>query len=738
MSDSRISGFYRLSVGERIAELERRGWLSSTDADALKNGRVILPVTAGDKIIENVIATFGLPLAVVPNFRVNDRDYLVPLVVEEPSIVAALSASALLARSAGGFDSACDESLLAGQVHLTGISDVDAAIDAINNAKQALLAAANDVHPRLVRRGGGVRDIESRNLLLEDGRNSLVVHLLVDTGNAMGANLVNTICEAIAPQLAELCNGNIAMRILSNLADRSLVTAKVNYGLKDLGEDEDAAKRARDAIVLANDIACADPYRAATHNKGIMNGIDPLAVATGNDWRAIEAGAHAYAAVGGAYSPLTCWSVSDTGDLAGEIRIPLKVGIVGGTREANATAALGLRICGVESARELAELMAAVGLAQNFAAIRALSTSGIQQGHMRLHARSVAAGAGVPDKLFDDVVAELVASGEIKDWKAREILIGKRALEITPNGVTAAGKLILLGEHAVVYGAHALAMPIKNAVTASAKVSDSPTISIPAWGVDKSIEAGSDIGDAVLQIARELGVADRAFNLSVATTLPRAMGLGSSAALAVAITRALGKAFDIDLDNDRVNSIAFECEKLAHGTPSGVDNTVATFATPFLYRRNEPPEITTIELLEAPPVVVACSNSPGSTLEQVAGVRARRDAATEQYDALFEQIDALTIAGADALAAADYERLGGLMNICHGLLNAIQVSTPELEHMVSIARAAGALGAKLTGAGGGGSIVALCPGREAVVSSALEAAGFMTIAAQGNEDQGVE
>ena len=737
MSDSRISGFYRLSVGERINELERRGWLSANDADALKNGRVILPVKAGDKMIENVIATFGLPLAVAPNFRVNDRDYLVPLVVEEPSIVAGLSASAQLARWTGGFDAACDESLLAGQVHLTGISDIDAAIDAISNAKQALLIAANDVHPRLAGRGGGVRDIETRKLAIDGGRYVLVVHLLVDTGNAMGANLVNTICEAIAPRLAELCNGNVAMRILSNLADRSVAIAKVRYRLEDLGDDEDAAKRARDAIVLANDIACADPYRAATHNKGIMNGIDPLAIATGNDWRAIEAGAHAYAAADGNYSPLTRWSVSDGGDLRGEIRLPLKVGIVGGTLEANAAAALGLKICGVESARELAELMAAVGLAQNFAAIRALATSGIQHGHMRLHARSVAATAGVPDELFDDVVEELVASGQVKGWKAREILVGKRAFQCASNRVTAAGKLILFGEHAVVYGAHALALPIKNAVSASAEVSDSSTISIPAWDIDQSIEAGSDIGDAVLLIAHKLGVTDSAFNLSVATTLPRAMGLGSSAAFAVAITRALGAAFDVDLDDDRVNDIALECEKLAHGTPSGVDNTIATFAEPLLYRRDESPELAIIELREVPPIVIACSNSPGSTLEQVAGVRARYDAATEQYDALFAQMSALAIAGADALAAADYEQLGRMMNVCHGLLNAIEVSTPELERMVSIARTAGAIGAKLTGAGGGGSIVALCPGREADVISALEAAGFKTIELKGNKGQGV-
>ncbi|MCP4300401.1 MAG: hydroxymethylglutaryl-CoA reductase, degradative, partial [Gammaproteobacteria bacterium] len=462
MNESRLSGLYKLSVAERIAALEQQGWLSPINAARLRDGRQVLSSIAADKIIENVVGVFGLPFAIAPNFQVNDRDYMVPLVVEEPSIVAAVSGAARLARNSGGFHASCDESLLAGQVHITGLANPDDAVRALQAQKQALLDYANDVHPRLRARGGGVRDMEIRLLELPDGAPLIGVHLLVDTVDAMGANLVNTICEAVAPEIATLCQGQVSLRILSNLADRSVVTARVRYASDDLGVNGLDGSIVRDAIVMANDIALADPYRAATHNKGVMNGVDALAIATGNDWRAIEAGAHCFAAASGQYLPLTRWTADTDGDLRGEISIPLKIGTVGGTLDANAAAALGLAITGAQSAKELALLMAAVGLAQNFAALRALASSGIQQGHMKLHARSIAAAVGTPDEYFDDVVNKLVDSGEIKSWKAEEILkqIGvSDASRQTPNA-NAAGKVILFGEHAAVYGRHALALPI--------------------------------------------------------------------------------------------------------------------------------------------------------------------------------------------------------------------------------------------------------------------------------------
>lgn len=729
MSDSRISGLHKLTAAERIDELVRLGWLSAADAELLQSGRHVLAPAVADKIIENVVAVFGLPLAIAPNFVVNGRDCIVPMVVEEPSIVAGATAAALLARGTGGFEARCEESLLAGQLHVTGVADANVALSALKRSRQELVALANAVHPRLGRRGGGVRDIEFRRIELARSRPVIVVHVLVDTCDAMGANLVNTICEAIAARVAELCAGDVVMRILSNLTDRSLVTATVRYKLDDLAQPGFDAATVRDGIIVASDIAGADPYRAATHNKGIMNGIDAVAIATGNDWRAIEAGAHAFAAASGRYLPLATWSADADGDLNGELRLPLKVGTVGGTLAANPAAAMGIRICGVATARELAELMAAVGLAQNFAALRALATNGIQNAHMKLHARSVAAAAGVPAELHERVVSELVRSGDIKTWKAREILAEAQVGPGSATTGTAAGKVILLGEHAVVYGKHALAIPINEAVTATVSPGAADlTVTIPEWDVHEAVASDtSGVGAAVRLILRELGIGAGDYAINVHTILPRAMGLGSSAAIAVAITRAFDAALDLGLDDARVNAVAFACEELAHGTPSGVDNTIATYAAPMLFRNADSLQAEQLTLTQPAPIVIGCSTRPGLTKQLVAAVRERRNRNPERYDALFDEIDTLSVAGAKALQAADFEELGALMNICHGLLNAIGVSTPELETMVSIARAAGAAGAKLTGAGGGGSIVALCPGDVAGVAAALQAGGFTTL-----------
>ena len=706
MSDSRIGGLYRLSVPERIDELQRRGWLSAADAELLRQGCSTLMPANADKMVENVLGVFGLPFAVAPNFIVNGREYIVPMVVEEPSVVAATSSAAMMARSTGGFTTSCDESLLIGQIHIHGVDDSGRAVEQLTKARDELLELCNIVHPRLTKRGGGVRDIEHHVLRLPNGDAALAVHLLVDTQDAMGANLVNAICEAVAPRVSELCGGSVALRILSNLADRSIVTARVSYQLED---------NIRDGIVLASDIASVDPYRAATHNKGIMNGIDAVAIATGNDWRAVEAGAHAYAVRDGQYGPLSTWSVGDGGELVGVINIPLKVGTVGGNLDANAGAAFGLGISGVANATELAGLMAAVGLAQNFAALRALATSGIQEGHMKLHARSVASSAGVPDELFDEVVADLVGSGDIKVWKARQLVEHRQRADVadTPDGV-AAGKVILLGEHAVVYGKHALALPIQNAVSATLR--DEPTdLAIP------------ELKATIALIKKELGVEDSPYSVHISSRLPLAMGLGASAAYAVAIVRAFNSKHDLGLDDIAINEVAFECEKLAHGTPSGVDNTIATYGVPLLFSNDESLNVQRLPDAETPPLVIACSHQSGRTREQVANVRERYSHNRSQYDAIFTLVDELSLAGANAMRDSNYEELGRLMNICHGLLTAIEVSTPELESMVTLARAAGAVGAKMTGGGGGGSIVALCPGRTTEVRDALKSAGYFVL-----------
>jgi hydroxymethylglutaryl-CoA reductase len=732
-SDSQISGLYRLTVTERIEELRRCGWLSVENAKSLEQGRHVISVAGADKIIENVVGVFGLPLAIAPNFLVNGRDHMVPMVVEEPSIVAGASNIAKLARACGGFTAEYPESLLAGQVYIAGIDDPDSAVAVLEGSKAELLELANAVLPRLKQRGGGVREIQIRRTRLDASATVIAMHVFVDTCDAMGANMVNQICEAIAPRISSLCGGDVALRILSNLADRSMVKVRASFRLEDLATEQMDAVTVRDGVILASDIAAADPYRAATHNKGIMNGIDALAIATGNDWRAIEAGAHAYAAVTGRYAALSTWSSDDEGNLVGEMRIPLKVGIVGGTVAANPAAAAGIEIAGLASARELAELMAAVGLAQNLAALKALVSSGIQHGHMRLHARSVVAAADVPNDLFDAVVQELITDGDISISRARELLAGKQKQAPQPVDLNghAAGKVILLGEHAAVYGKFAVAVPIAAAVRAGIERTRSgTTISIPDWGVLQDVNVQPDatgLSAIIAQILKHLSIDDSGYAIHVQSRIPPAMGLGASASIAVAIIRAFSVALRLGLGDDDVNSIAFECEKLAHGTPSGVDNTVATLGKPILFRNADSLQVQVLELHNPLPLVIAHSHESGATREQVAGVRARYDRNPARYGELFAQIDAISQEGARALEANDDAALGLLMNVCHGLLNAIGVSTPELESMVSVARDAGAVGAKLTGSGGGGSIVALCPGSVEVVTSALHAAGYRTL-----------
>ncbi len=738
--DSRIPGFYRKSITERIDALVEVGGLDSESARLLKSGLPLLPSDRADRMIENVVGTFGLPFAVVGNFIVDGRDCLVPMVVEEPSIVAGLSGAAKLARHAGGFVSRCDEYLLAGQIQLVEVDDPESARASVLALRDELMQLADESQERLVARGGGARDLTCRLVDLPDGSRSVVVHIYLDTCDAMGANMVNTVCELLAPVLEEKIGGRAVLRILSNLADRAVVTSTVRYPLEVLRAQGFTAEAVRDGIVLAASLAEVDPYRATTHNKGIMNGIDAVAIATGNDWRAIEGAAHAYAARDGGYRSLTRWKVGHGDELVGEISLPLKVGIVGGSLRANPGAELGLEIAGPESALELAKTMAAVGLAQNFAALRALVTHGIQRGHMRLHARSVASTAGVPPHLFDKVVAGLIDSGEIKTWKATELMDEMRqtpsredrsiATGEVGEGVAAA-KVILLGEHAAVYDKHVLALPLEGAVSATiSRKGEDLDFEFVELGRRKDIDLkasagpGAGISSALELIMQELSIEQRGFHVQVESRVPAAMGLGSSAAFAVAIVRAFDALLDLRLPIDRVNEIAFACEKLAHGTPSGIDNTLATYAKPVLYRKSATPTTQTLSLTETPPIVVASSGKPGITREQVAAVKSRAEQAPDYFGRIFAEIDSISLAGADALQSADYAKLGGLMNLCHGYLNALGVSTPELETMVGVARDAGALGAKLTGAGGGGSIVALCPDRRDAVADALLMQGY--------------
>jgi hydroxymethylglutaryl-CoA reductase len=739
-----------MSVSERIDVLLERQWLDSETAVRLKSGKGLISAEAADRMIENVIGVFGLPLAVAPNFRINGRDYVVPMVVEEPSIVAAVSGAARLSRAGGGFTVDFGESLLIGQILLCGVPDAEAVIAILENAKDELVLLANSSQPNLVLRGGGARDIEVFKFRLTQDPDAkpaddivVVVHLLVDTRDAMGANTVNSMCEGIASRIEDLTSGTVVLRILSNLADRSIVTARVTMLLSELGRHERSAESVRDAIVLATRFANTDPYRAATHNKGIMNGIDAVAIATGNDWRSIEAAAHAYAARDGIYRSLTTWTADSNGNLAGELVLPVKVGIVGGSLETNPAVVVGLRIAGVSSAGELAGMMAAVGLAQNFAALRALVTEGIQKGHMNLHARSVAASARTPPRHFESIVKSLIESGDIKVRKARELLAAlarpPEADRVTGVHGRAAGKVILLGEHAAVYGRHVLALPLASAVSASVQECEAETrIEFRDVEDDRalSMRPPAGLSELVRLVVRQLGMEGRRFDIRVQSNLPRASGLGSSAAVAVAVIRAFDNVFTLGLSNDAINRFAFDCEKLAHGDPSGIDNTVATYGKAVLYCKALAPPAKPLPLSEFPPLVIAASGMRAGTKQQVEAVHRRHARMVGRYDAIFDEIDAISMEGAAALVRQDYRELGMLMNLCHGLLNAIEVSTPELERMVDIARRNGAAGAKLTGAGGGGSIVALCPGEKNRVEQALRSAGYRIILFEGSAPKG--
>ena len=747
MSDDelRIPEFYKLSVDERVRAVNERGALSNSDFRALATGRHTLDLSAADRMIENVVGVMGLPLGLGMNLLVNQRQYIVPMVVEEPSVVAALGSANKLIRQTGGFKAKASDPILIGQIQIVDVNDIDKAKQALLGHKREIISLANSFHPNMVARGGCARDIELHvHPLPSRGRQMLVVHLLVDTRDAMGANLVNGMCEGVAPLIESLSGGTVFLRILSNLTDRSIVRASCRIPVEALAGRGYSGEEARDGIVVAADFAEVDPYLAATHNKGVMNGIDPVAIATGNDWRAIEAGAHAYAARGGRYTSLTKWSVDEDGNLCGEIELPVKVGIVGALSESNPTVALNLRLLVVESATELSEVMASVGLAQNFAAIRALATEGIQRGHMTLHARSVVTAAGASEEIFHEVLDRLVQSGTIKIWKAQEIireLSSEHDEPATPPvretkdqamGV-GYGKVVILGEHSVVYGRHAIAAPVPMVIRAMVEDCDKGIhLIIPRWGIEYELASTPQDRRSFERPAGvmldELGLGGRSMRIEVFPDVPRSMGLGGSAAMAVAIVRALDKHFTLGLSDEEVNRLAFESEKVAHGNPSGLDNTLACYAKPLIYRPGDPPLVEPLNIHEPIPAVIGMTGYEGLTAKTVGRVREAWKQDQALYERIFDQIDALVLRGVQAIQDGDVKLLGELMNICHGMLNALQVSTPELEQLVDIARENGALGAKLTGGGGGGSIIAVCEDNQQQIVDAIRAAGYQAMA----------
>jgi len=412
---SRVSGFFKLTIAERVEYIRKACGLTPEEAELL-NRAGNLTVETADRMIENVIGVMPCPLGIAMNFMIDGQDRLIPMAIEEPSVVAAASNAAKIMRGGGGIITSATDPIMIGQIQVLGIKEPEASKRAILDHSKEILTMANDQDPFLTKVGGGAKGVEVNILDSPTGR-MVIVHLLVDVRDAMGANAVNTMCEAVAPFIEKITGGRVCLRIISNLADRRLARAGVTIAREDLGGDEDV-----NAIVEAWSFAAADPYRAATHNKGIMNGVIAVALATGQDHRALEAGAHAYAARTGRYLPLSTWQRNQKGDLVGTLEMPMAVGLVGGATKVHPVAQLSVKISGVKTATELGRIIAAVGLAQNFAALRALTKEGIQLGHMRLHARNLASAAGAQGELADKVAEAMVREKKIRFDRAKELV----------------------------------------------------------------------------------------------------------------------------------------------------------------------------------------------------------------------------------------------------------------------------------------------------------------------------
>jgi hydroxymethylglutaryl-CoA reductase len=412
---SAISGFYKLTPTERLAKVKEFADLTDEECLVLANTGA-LPMNVADRMIENVVGAFPLPLGIAVNFQINGKDFLVPMAIEEPSVVAAASYAAKLVRDSGGFHTSSTSPVMIGQIQAVGIEDPYAARQRIFGAKEEILKKANDQDPVLNSFGGGAKDVDAKVIQTTQGA-MLITELHVDCRDAMGANAVNTMAEALAPMIETLTGGRVYLRIITNLAVKRLARAWCTVFKEAVGGEEVV-----DGIVNASAFAAADPYRGATHNKGAMNGIIAVAVATGNDHRAIEAGGHAYAARNGIYTTLSQWEKNSNGDLVGSIELPMAVGLIGGAVKTHPTAKIAMKILGVTSANEFGEVLVAVGLAQNLAALRALSNEGIQRSHMSLHARNIAVQAGATAVMIDRVAEQMVKERKVRVDRAKEIL----------------------------------------------------------------------------------------------------------------------------------------------------------------------------------------------------------------------------------------------------------------------------------------------------------------------------
>lgn len=412
---SKISGFYKLSPEDRLKVVSEFSGLTEEEVSII-SATGALSLDAAGRMVENVIGVMEVPMGVAVNFLINNRDYLIPMAIEEPSVIAAASNAAKMARDGGGFTTSSTGPIMIGQIQAVGIADPNGARMNILEKKDEIIRRANEVDPVLVKFGGGAKDLEVRVIDTQSGK-MVITHLIVDCRDAMGANAVNTMAETVAPYIEELTGGHVRLRIISNFADKRIVRAKALFIKKAIGGEEVV-----DGIIAAYHFAEGDPYRAATHNKGIMNGVTAAVLATGNDTRAIEAGAHVYASRSGTYCPLSAYEKNANGDLVGTIEMPMAVGLVGGATKTNPIARAAVKILGVNTATELGEVFAALGLAQNFAAMKALATEGIQRGHMSLHSRNIAIQAGASGEMVDKIAEIMIRERKVRADRAKELL----------------------------------------------------------------------------------------------------------------------------------------------------------------------------------------------------------------------------------------------------------------------------------------------------------------------------
>ena len=719
---SRIPHFYRLSVEQRLAFLQRTFNLSNEQIAQLRNGSA-LRVEHAVNMVENAIGVLGVPLGLGLNFLVDGREYLVPMAIEEASIIAAASKAALLIRAGGGFTTDVNGPVMIGQIQVLGLADVEGAAAMLVREKRAVLDQANLPNQRMVARGGGAFDLETHNA--EGGAGvgrQLIVHLLIDVREAMGANAVNYACEAAGPIIERITGGQVNLRIVSNLADRRLARASFKLPIERLPDREMPSREAAERMVAAGRMAWADPYRAATHNKGIFNGICAAALALGQDWRAIEAGGHAFAARDGQYRGLTTYAIE--GDsLVGRIELPLQVGWVGGAAKSHPGVQILRQISGVENARNLASLLAAVGLAQNFAACLALSTVGIQKGHMALHARSVALSVGVPATEVEVVAQEMIRRGEVKVAVAEEILRNLKRVRQQPRPTdglpiesTAPGKIVLFGEHATVYNHPGITAALDASLTVRlTRDPDGPRMLYPRFS-QPFVVPESDLdfrlfSQAVDKALTMYGLQHEPLAIEIESELAPGMGLGSSAAFSVALCIALRQYQQLPHErrwDPQLFDEVQQLESIFHGNPSGMDAATVLSGGVLWFRHGPPREILPLRL----PVNVAglvCIVEPGArTIELVRHVAQSREFDPARVDRLLSEIGSLTAQAGIALGAGDLPEVGDLMLRNHELLTSLGVSTPALDRAVELLHSRGALGAKLTGAGGGGAVIALC------------------------------